>query len=201
VGENIAGEKAIATKQCNSNNGPVMDVFIMSYCPFGLQFVKGLLPVWREFKDYANINVRFVSYTMHGDKEAEENARMACIREEQCSSYSDYLECFVQNGDSAGCINKLNIDSSKLNDCIANRAKGYLDKDAELNKQYGVQGSPTIVINGKQVDVWPRSPANIAQTLCNAFNEKPEACSKSFSEENPGAGFGQVSTNIQGSCG
>jgi FKBP-type peptidyl-prolyl cis-trans isomerase 2 len=182
-------------------NAPSFDVFIMSYCPYGLQFVKGLLPVWKEFNDKANINVRFVSYTMHGQKEAEENARMICIREEQCEKYMAYLECFVETGNSQGCISKVGIDKEKLERCINSKAKEYLAYDAMLNEKYGVRGSPTVVINGKVVEIWPRSPANIAKILCQYFDKKPEECSKKFSEANPSPGFGSGFGNGGGSCG
>ncbi len=188
---------------CKANDGPTMDVFIMSYCPFGLQILKGLIPVWKEFKDSANINVRFVSYIMHGDKEAKENARMACIREESCDKYISYLECFVDTGNADECISKLGIDKAKIDECIATRAEKYLAYDAELNKRYGVQGSPTVVINGKQVELYPRSAANIASKLCEYFTTKPLACNKQFSTANPAPGFGSGSASVSGggSCG
>ncbi|MEM4318690.1 MAG: hypothetical protein QW244_01620 [Candidatus Pacearchaeota archaeon] len=192
----------IIKASCKANSGPTFDVFIMSYCPFGIQFVKGLLPVWKALENDANINVRFVSYTMHGQKEANENARMVCIREEQCESYRAYLECFVQSGDSESCINKLNIDKTKLDECMAKKAQSYLEYDAQLNEKYGVKGSPTVVLNGKQIEVWPRSPANIARILCESFTSEPSACSQRFSDENPGPGFGTSSTSSNlGSCG
>ena len=199
---NITKETYSGSACGNIPNAPNFDVFIMSYCPYGLQFVKGLLPVWKEFNDKANINVRFVSYTMHGQKEVDENKRMVCIREEQCSKYMAYLECFAGSGDANACIEQVGIDKAKLNDCMANRAQSYLDYDAQLNEQYGVRGSPTVVINGKQVDVWPRSPANIAKTLCEYFDKKPSECSLSFSDENPkpGFGYGASSSNQQASC-
>jgi len=195
-------KKEVFTGYCiKHENAPELDVFIMSYCPFGIQFIKGLLPVWKEFSDKANINVRFVSYTMHGQKEVEENTRMICIREEQCEKYMAYLECFAEKGDAQGCVNKVGIDQQKLNDCMANRANQYLAYDAMLNEKYGVRGSPTVVINGQVVEVWPRSPANIARILCQYFDKKPEECNMKFSETNPSAGFGYGVGSGGGSCG
>ncbi|MEM2478656.1 MAG: hypothetical protein QXE64_02655 [Candidatus Pacearchaeota archaeon] len=198
----IVNIKILSKEAMKAVAGAVMDVFIMSYCPYGLQIVKGLLPVWKAFEDKANITVRFVSYTMHGQKEADENARMACIREEQSNKYMDYLECFVESGNAQECLEKVGIDKAKLNSCITERAKSYLAYDAELNERYGVKGSPTVVINGEQVEIWPRSPANIASKLCEYFSEKPQECSMSFSKENPSPGFGSKQTSSSGgSCG
>jgi len=179
---------------------PKMQVFIMSYCPFGLQFLKGLLPVWKKFIDKANIELRFVSYTMHGQKEEEENKRMICIREEQSSKLLAYLECFVKSGDSAGCIKEAGIDKDKLESCMQSRAEKYFAEDKELNEKYGVQGSPTVVIDGKQVEIWPRSPENIKEKLCEAFTSKPSECNEKLSEENPSPGFGLGTSSAGGTC-
>lgn len=180
--------------------GIIFDVFIMSYCPYGIQFIKGLLPVWKEFKDIANINVRFVSYVMHGQKEEEENKRMICIREEFKDKYIDYLECFSQTGNKDICLEKIGVNKNKINECIKNRAERYLQYDAELNKKYGVKGSPTVIINGKEVYI-SRSPSAIASVICSYFKEKPKQCNIKFSEEIPSPGFGSGIGGSVGSCG
>lgn len=180
---------------------PTMQVFIMSYCPFGLQILKGLLPVWREFQDKANIELRFVSYTMHGAKEEEENARMICIREEQSDKLISYLECFVQKGNAQECLTQANVDKAKLNSCMSQRYEKYFEEDKALNQKYNVRGSPTVIIDGKEVSIYPRDSQSIANALCNAFTKKPPECSKTFSTINPSPGFGSGSSSSGGSCG
>ncbi len=181
-------------------NAPTMQVFIMSYCPFGLQMVKGLLPVWKLLGDKANIELRFVSYTMHGPKEEEENKRMICIREEQCDKLITYLECFAGSGDWEKCIAQAGIDKAKLEQCMQFRAENYFKVDKQLNEKYGVRGSPTVVINGKVVEIWPRSPENIKQELCKAFANPPEECNQQLSTQNPSPGFGYGTSSAGGSC-
>lgn len=191
--ERVTG-KAIA-------EGPTMQVFIMSYCPFGAQFVKGLLPVWKKFKDKANIELRFVSYTMHGQKEEEENKRMICIREEQSSKLIPYLECFYfGTGNADECIKEVGINKAKLDSCMESRAENYFEKDKELNELYGVRGSPTVVIDGNTVEIWPRSPENIKEKLCEFFKEKPNECYENLSNKNPSPGFGGGESERGGFC-
>ena len=177
-----------------------MQVFIMSYCPYGLQMLKGLLPVWEKFENKANIELRFVSYTMHGQKEEEENKRMICIREEQYPKLIPYLKCYAQSGDHESCLAQANVDTGKLESCMAERADGYFQEDKELNEKYGVQGSPTTVIDGKVVEIWPRSPEDIKKALCEAFSTQPSECSETLSTENPSPGFGGGTSNAGGSC-
>ena len=186
------------TGAVTKNNGPTMQVFIMSHCPYGTQIVKGVLPVWEKMGNVANIELRFVSYTMHGAQEDLDNSRIICIREEQNAKLLKYLNCFV-SGDgsessSQDCISQIGIDKAKLESCVASRVSGYYDKDKALNTQYDVQGSPTIILNGKEASIYPRDPQSIATALCEAFTgSKPSACSQSFSTTNPSPGFGTSS--------
>ncbi|MGB9708288.1 MAG: hypothetical protein ACPLXC_03140 [Candidatus Pacearchaeota archaeon] len=185
-------------------NAPTLQVFIMSYCPYGLQALKGLLPVWEKFQGKANVELRFVSYTMHGEKEDTENSRMICIRQEQSAKLIQYLKCFVEAGDAPSCIKKAGIDESKLNSCMSGKASQYMEEDKALNEQYGVQGSPTFILDGKEANIYPRDSQTIATAICNAFTgPKPSVCSESFSTENPSPGFGggSSSSGSGGSCG
>lgn len=195
------------TGAITKNSGPVMQVFIMSHCPYGTQIVKGLLPVWEKMGNVANIELRFVSYTMHGQQEDIDNSRIICIREEQSAKLLKYLNCFV-SGDgsessSQNCISQTGLDKAKLESCVASRASGYYAKDKELNTKYGVQGSPTVILNGKEANIYPRDPKSIATALCDAFTSKPSECSQSFSSTNPSPGFGTSSGGggSGGSCG
>jgi len=191
------------------DGAPTMQVFIMSHCPYGTQMVKGVLPVWRAFLNKANIEIRFVSYTMHGAQEDLDNSRIICIREEQSAKLIDYLDCFVHaDGTEAGaqsCIVQVGIDKTNLDACVASRAAGYYDADKALNTQYSVQGSPTVIIDGTEASVYPRDPTTVAKALCDAFTTKPAECSQTFSTTNPAPGFGPDGTSgssgTNASCG
>lgn len=210
--ENKFAEKIASSSQGHINGAPTMQVFIMSHCPFGTQMVKGVLPVWEKFKNKANIELRFVSYTMHGAQEDLDNNRIICIREEQNAKLLSYLGCFVSgSGDEASsqaCISQIGIDKTKLDSCVSSRASEYMKADKELNTKYGVQGSPTVVIDGKEASIYPRDPQSVAKALCAAFtSNKPSECDSlsSFSTTNPSAGFGTTSgsssSSSGGSCG
>jgi len=76
----------------------------------------------------------------------------------------------------------------------------YKVNDAECNL-YGVQGSPTVVINGKVAQVYPRDPETVKTYLCCAFNNPPAECSQTLSTENPSSGLGWgTSDSATGTC-
>ncbi len=179
---------------------PTMQFFIMSHCPYGLQMLKGILPVWEKFQNIANIELRFVGYTMHGQEEEDNNYRMICIREEQNSKLIPYLNCFVEAGDYESCFKQAGVDETKLNICMEGKVVEYYAEDQALNDQYGVQGSPTTVLNGQVTEIYPRSPEDIKKALCGAFSTQPNECSETLSNENPSAGFGWGTGGGSGSC-
>ncbi|MCX6793232.1 MAG: hypothetical protein NTY12_04360 [Candidatus Falkowbacteria bacterium] len=195
---------------------PKVEVFVMSHCPYGTQIEKGIVPVMETLGNKADIQIKFVNYAMHGQVEVEDNIRQYCISKEQNDKYTKYLSCFLKAGDYKGCISSTGIDQGKLDSCFKatdskyNLLKSFNDKstwngsfppfsinEAE-NKAYGVQGSPTLVINGKQVEVG-RDSANLLAAVCAGFNKKPAECDTKLASASPSAGFGE-GTDTSGSA-
>ena len=191
-------------------NGPTANAFIMSYCPYGLQFLKAYVPVIELLGDKANVMVNFVSYIMHGEKEIIENNRMYCIQYEQNDKFADYLRCFVEADDATGCLASVGVDTSALDMCMTNLDSEFGISDlfndqstwsggrypqypveASMNAQYGVGGSPTFILDGQQVQV-NRASESIKQAICNAFDVEPEECSTTLSSAAEQPSFGPI---------
>ena len=191
---------------------PEVHAFVMSHCPYGLQFIKAYVPVMELFADNDDVTLElnFVNYAMHGEKEVYEQLRMYCIDTEQNDKYTDYLRCFVEAGDSEGCIEEVGIDADALQTCMdsADAEYGISDIlaagqeawgssyppfpiDNALNSQYGVRGSPTFVLNGQVISV-NRSPEAIKQAICASFNTPPEECEIALSADAEAPSFGPM---------
>jgi glutaredoxin len=173
---------------------PDVKIFVMSYCPYGMQAERMMLPVYDLLKDKIDIGIYFVDYAMHDNKELDENLRQYCIEENNQSKYFDYLRCFIQSGNSSSCLTETGINLDNLASCMSATAATYnvsaenypaFNVQKDLNDLYGVTGSPTIIINGQKVSVSPRTPENFKQVICSAFNTSPEECSQTLSTELP----------------
>ncbi len=192
------------------NDKPTVQLFVMSYCPYGLQEEKGIIPAVQALGNKINFKLEFVSYSMHGQKEVNENLLQYCIDQVAPTKLLSYVNCFANSasGTSDACLTANGIKKDSLTACIkANDAKykitaNYNDKTTWSggqfppfniykadNDKYGVQGSPTLVVNGAQVDS-SRDPASILTTICNAFKTKPAECDKKLASAAPAAGFG-----------
>jgi hypothetical protein len=210
-GEETGGEVQADTTVPKSDK-PKVEVFVMSHCPFGTQIEKGILSVATLLGDKIEFEIKFVNYAMHGEKEVLEQLNQYCIETEQNAKYLDYLQCFLEEGDGEGCLTEAKIDKNKLKTCTTKA-----DKDFEImanfndqskwlngrfpqfnthqaeNEEYGVRGSPTLVVNGKQANSG-RDPASLLATICNAFNTAPEECNTELSSASPSPGFGWSTT-------
>lgn len=198
-----------ATPEVKKTNKPVVELFVMSYCPYGLQMEKAYLPAWELLKDKADISLKFVSYAMHGQKELEENTRQYCLAKNFSNKIISYLICFTGKDNYKGCLAKVGVTEGQLAGCVNATNKQYqiIDKfndkstwlsgnypvypvNEDLNTKYGVQGSPTLVINGAQTEGVNRTPEAVKQAICAAFNTAPAECATKLSEASPVPGFG-----------
>ena len=171
---------------------PKVELFIMTHCPYGTQSEKGFIPAIELLGDKIDAEVRFVHYFMHDPEEAETSVQV-CIREEQGAKYNDYLKCFLKEGKTEDCIKEVKIDETKLNTCITEKAEEYYASDSALSEGYGVQGSPTLIVNGVKATSG-RDSASYLATICAAFNEAPAECSEEISSDAPSPGFGYSAT-------
>ena len=213
------GEEGGTTGETTKQDIPDVKLFVMSYCPYGLQAQKMFLPVYNLLKDKVKMGVYFVNYIMHGKQEIDENLRQYCIQKEEKEKYYSYLSCFVQDGNSEKCLSEANINREKMNTCISETDTQYkitqnyndkntwvngqfpkFDVNTDLNEKYGVQGSPTIVINDKVVNLTNRSPEAFKEIVCQAFSNPPAECSQTLSNEAFSTGFG-TGTGTSGSGG
>ncbi|MGV8168742.1 MAG: hypothetical protein ACP5N3_01670 [Candidatus Nanoarchaeia archaeon] len=186
---------------------PVVEVFVMSHCPYGTQIEKGLLPVVSLLGDKADIQIKFVNYAMHGQKEVDEQLNQYCIQQEYPDDYYKYLQCFLNDSNTARCMTEMKFSQTKIDACITAAdaefgiSKDFADKstwkgsfpsfsiyDAE-NIKYGVQGSPTLVINGKSVSS-ARDSQSLKNAICAAFNDAPAECDTALPTASPSPGFG-----------
>lgn len=192
---------------------PDVKLFVMSYCPFGVQMEKALLPVWELLKGKADFGIYFVDYIMHGKEEMEENLRQYCIQKEEKEKYLSYLKCFVEKGDWQECAKNAKIDLQKINDCEKDTDKEFKIREnfketgyppfnlhKELNEKYKVQGSPHFVLNDTTILI-ERSPEKIKEAICESFLNPPPECSQKLSDQIPSPGFGnQKGGGETGSC-
>lgn len=175
---------------------PTVDLFVMSYCPYGLQMERGVLPAIEALGNKIKFNLKFVDYTLHGPKELTENVNQYCIQKTQPTKLNAYLKCFWKNstGTSADCLKTAGINAATVATCVTDTNKQFnpTEKAVGLNKdetvKFGVQGSPTLVVNGTTISSG-RDGVSVLKAICSGFTTQPKECQTTLSAVSPGAGF------------
>lgn len=212
--------KKLTCNDVQKQETPTLTAFIVSNCPYGLQMQRVFKKVLAELPQMINnLNVRYIGSvdngkitSMHGDKEAEENLRQICIREEQKNKYWDYVSCYMQEGKTDECLATTGIDINQLKSCTDDNNRGlkYAKADFDQANKFGISGSPTLLVNDKQIvsefDFGGRVPNSLKEIVCCGAKEKPDYCNNEISKDEVASSFSQTdvagaSTNSSGGCG
>jgi len=193
---------------------PLVELFVMSHCPFGTQVEKGILPVIETLGDKIDFELKFCDYAMHDKTELDEQLKQYCIKEQDKEKLLTYLNCFLAKGDTTRCLSEINIDNALLQNCIQETdntykvTANYNDKTTWTqsnpsyptfdvykadNLKYNIGGSPTLVVNGEEITTG-RDANSLLATICSAFENLPQECEQELSSEIPSPGFGYTTT-------
>jgi len=201
--------KAVAVKQTCADLAktemPVLEAFVVSECPFGLQMQRILNEVVKNIPEAAQyIKVEYIGdvtnnkvNSMHGDEEAQENLRQVCIREEQTDKYWDYIACHIKKGDVDSCLTSTRIDENALTACMKDINKGlaYVQKDFERSNKFQATASPTLILNEKETsefDFGGRAAEAVKTVLCCGFNNQPSFCSQKLTTDQAATSFSET---------
>lgn len=224
-----ADQQQAAQQPIPKTDTPSVQLFVMSYCPYGTQIEKGILPALSALGSSVKFNLEFVDYSMHNDastgdqKELNENLRQYCIQKLQPDKLGTYLNCFLQKGQGteSACMTQAGVDAAPVATCMTatdnqySVSKNFKDQstyngqfptfkvDEADNQKYNVQGSPTLVINGVVDQAGNRDSASLLKDICSAFNTAPAACSTaklSSTAPSPGFGTGTDTSGSSASC-
>jgi len=194
---------ATTTKEVPKTDKPVVEGYFFSYCPYGTQFEKAMIPVYNLLKNKVDFNIVFIG-AMHGEYEKTESLRQICVQKEYGKDKLwAYLSQFLASTDIGNCnggdsclapyltkiMKNLSIDEAKIKTCMTKDAEALYNADVQKSSEAGISGSPTFVINGVQSQV-ARSPEAIKQAICDAFTTAPSECSQTLSSTAASAGFG-----------
>lgn len=189
------------------------ELFVMSFCPYGVQAEDAMAPVFDLFKDKADIQVRFIAslegndinqvQSLHGPIEGIEGARQLCVAKNYGTDVLwDYIaeinkNCYpiYQNGDDVyktcwqNAARAAGANVATLDRCVTGEGPGLIRAEDEAAKGYGVSGSPTLLINGVKYN-GARTPESYKQAVCAGFTTPPDECGQVLGTEGGSADGG-----------
>ena len=144
---------------------PTLELFVMSYCPYGVQAEEKIIPIVKEFGDKIDFKLQFIAQekedpsvqditpftSLHGYPEVAENIRQLLIAQEYPDRYLDYIFCRGKKLDKSweDCAEKLGIDVAKIQELFDSReAEQLFRENIKRAAELGIRASPTILVDG-----------------------------------------------------
>jgi len=183
---------------------PTVELYVMSFCPFGVQVENVMKPVVTLLGNRTDFKVLYIATvpgtdlstakSLHGNAEAIEDARQICIMTHAPEKYWDYISTFntkcypVWKNETQLVACQENVtDELGITGTVTQCAGGsegfeLLRTDASTVKSAGITSSPTIMINGQKY-TGSRTSESIKQAICNHFDVAPDACTTILSSQ------------------
>jgi len=211
----VSTTSTIQPTEVPKTDKPTVELFVMAFCPYGVQAETIMKPVFDLLGSKADIEIKFITsvsgttvdsvQSLHGATEAQEDLRQVCIMNSyDQKTYWTYLmeidnNCYGKiDTTNAAALDtcwkaaaaKAGIDSAKIQNCSSgSEGLNLLKADEQLTTQYGVSGSPTLVINGVEYS-GSRSSEAFKQAICDAFTTAPAECSQTLNSSSGTASTG-----------
>ena len=163
--------KQILEQRMRGPMKPEVELFVMSYCPYGVQAEQELLPFFEKYGDTIDFKLRFIvgreeasaentsgeiAFTsLHGEPELIENKRQMVIAELYPDKLFDYLLCRSDHLEEAwvDCAKEVELDVVRVAEAVeAEKITRQLLEEVQRTKELSVRGSPTLVIDGRIID-------------------------------------------------
>ena len=163
--------KQILEQRMRGPMKPEVELFVMSYCSYGIQAEQELLPFFEKYGDTIDFKLRFIvgkeevsekntsaqiEFTsLHGETELVENMRQMVIAELYPDKLFDYLLCRADHLDEAwmNCAKEVELNVGRISETVEGE-KMTLDlvKEIQRKEELNIKGSPTLVIDGRIID-------------------------------------------------
>ena len=182
-----------AAVEIPKNDKPTVDLYVMSFCPYGNKAEDTLKPAYDLLKNKVNFNFHYivtsngdVIQSLHGEKEVSQNEREACVLKnygkDKWFSFVTYVN--TNCGSDGSCweagAKKSGLNVAGISACVASQGVTLMKANEKVSIAAGASGSPTMTINGVSSKVaysYGDSEA-YKQAICGAFNKAPAECAK-----------------------
>ncbi|MGE5355627.1 MAG: LamG-like jellyroll fold domain-containing protein [Deltaproteobacteria bacterium] len=155
--------KDVIDKQLKTKGNVVLDLFVMSQCPFGVMAEKSILPVLQEYQDRVKLRLNFIANedqvngkqvfnSMHGQTEIDEDIRQLIIARDFPEKLSGYLDARAGNYQDDNwevAALKAGLNKESLNIAVNDpTTKQLFSENINFAMTKGINASPTLLING-----------------------------------------------------
>ncbi len=154
--------KSVLLDKMKSNTTIVLDLYVMSQCPFGVRAEEQIIPIVKEMKGRVFLKIWYIGKvdgsknveSMHGVKEVEEDIRQLGIAQLFPSKLNAYLLARAKNYQSDNwqtAAKEVGISLSRLNKWMkSDEAASSIINSMAKSMELKIYASPTLFINGEK---------------------------------------------------
>ena len=195
-------------------NKVAVELYVMSFCPYGVQVENALLPVVSTYSKNVEFSLGYIGNkltsadgkmqftSLHGPGEVNENLRQICARDLFPGKWLDYVLERNKNvrADWRPAAEKVDIDTAAVDACVLDAGIKSYALDLDLAKAKNAASSPTIYIDGELYG-GPRTLESFEWSVCTVMKARgialPAGCKKSLAGPEPTA----PANAVIGGCG
>lgn len=178
---------------------PSVELFVMAFCPYGVQAEAAMKPVVDLLGARADFTLRYIATvsgdtadqvsSLHGLPEAKEDLRQLCVNKYypqklwpylmdiNALCYPVYKNATQLSSCQLNVTTALGMDNAKIETCASgSEGTTLLRADGTITKSLGVAGSPTLYLNGQRYS-GTRTAEAFKQAICARFETPPAECS------------------------
>lgn len=200
--QSSAQEDNEATTEIPKTDTPDVELFVMSFCPYGNQAEDTMLPVYDLLKDKVDWSIHYIVSadngtvsSLHGQPEVDQNEREACVLQDsgldkwwQFATYVN-ANCGSDGSCWQAAAQNAGLSVSDIENCVSAQGYSLMAQEATVAGEAGVSGSPTLMINGVQSSSVYQygNPQAYLDAICSAFTSAPQECSQELAvlNDNP----------------
>ncbi len=186
-------------KEIPKTDKPTVQLYIMSFCPFGNQAEQLMNPIIHLLNDkisfepvyiISNRNGQWTS--LHGNSELKQDVREKIIFNMYGPVvWADYVKnvdhtCDVKDIDTCwkSVAENMSLNTTAIEETYNSSFDSIVSNEASKTNEAKVQGSPTLVINGVIYNERAngRSTNAYKSAICSAFTTEPIECNQTLNE-------------------
>ncbi len=178
-----------AKVSCRPEQAGLVELFIMSYCPYGVMAVNELKRLQEAFGKDVKVEIHYVLAnedgeirSLHGEEEILEDARQLCVAKSAAAKLLPYMWCLYKDGEAADpktCLQSVGLKADEIEACATGEAgKQMLLAETKLAETLEIEASPTWIVHGK-VKFNSIDASEVAAYLCNEKFKVP-GCEKAI---------------------
>lgn len=167
----------------------VLEMFVMSQCPYGVEVVNAIAPVKKQLGAALDLKVNYIGdgapgslNSMHGPAEVTGDIAQLCAMNQDPARWLDMTLCQNKNPREVAtnwksCAQETGMDTAALTTCVeGEQGQKLAAASFDTAKARGAQGSPTIFLDGKPYE-GGRKGKDFLRAICTSLGDAgPQAC-------------------------